>query len=125
MLNLFSNNIITLCLFPLVPNFLFHYRTYWNVSITINRFVHFKDICILFEFNVVGFFLFFFLVLFTDWTMLLTILVASVCGLVFLVILGTLIFKKLTRPETQSTILSKLLVGFWLLIWTYFKPSFY
>ncbi|KAB5582029.1 hypothetical protein PHYPO_G00182490 [Pangasianodon hypophthalmus] len=45
----------------------------------------------------------------TDWTMLLTILLCSGVGLVLLIILGALIFKKLTQPDSQSTIISKIL----------------
>ncbi|MCJ8730925.1 hypothetical protein PDJAM_G00189770 [Pangasius djambal] len=45
----------------------------------------------------------------TDWTMLLTILLCSGVGLLFLIILGAMIFKKLTQPDSQSTIISKIL----------------
>ncbi|XP_053476508.1 interferon gamma receptor 1-like isoform X1 [Ictalurus furcatus] len=42
----------------------------------------------------------------TDWTLILTILVCCVFGLLILIILGIVFYKKLTQPDSQSTIFS-------------------
>ncbi|XP_060781407.1 interferon gamma receptor 1-like [Neoarius graeffei] len=44
-----------------------------------------------------------------DWTVILTIVMCSMVGLLFLIIIGVKIFKKLIQPDSQSTIFSKLL----------------
>lgn len=53
-----------------------------------------------------------FCIFFPDWTMLITILLCFMFGILITIILGAIIFKKLTQPDSQSTIFSKLLVSF-------------
>ncbi|KAF5904999.1 interferon gamma receptor 1-like, partial [Clarias magur] len=45
----------------------------------------------------------------TDWAVLVTILLCSGGALLFLIILAVVVYIKLTRPDSQSTIISKLL----------------
>ncbi|KAF4090009.1 hypothetical protein AMELA_G00044890 [Ameiurus melas] len=42
----------------------------------------------------------------TDWTLIVTILVCSAFVLLFLILLGFVVYKKLTQPDSQSTIFS-------------------